>query len=126
LEEEVEGEYTCHECGLGVSGDYAYCPNCGAALDDEEVLPVRYLALRTIAGVYQILAFTVAIVATIGIVFALLNLGAGTSALILLGLSVLGGTVGVITFFAASESIKVFVDIEENTRRTAELLIKKL
>jgi hypothetical protein len=42
------------------------------------------------------------------------------------GLSVLGGTVGVITFFAASESIKVFVDIEENTRRTAELLIKKL
>jgi len=45
--------------------------------------------------------------------------------LLLLLLSV-GGTIAFITSFAMAESIKVFIDIEENTRKMVELQSKKI
>ena len=113
-------KFACDKCGTIVSIDYRYCPNCGVAIDEEEeILLLRYPALRTIAGFYQLLAFVVVILAVTGIVYALLNLRMGNGALIILGLSILVGTIGAVTFFAVAEGIRVFLDIEENTRRAA-------
>jgi hypothetical protein len=39
--------------------------------------------------------------------------------------SLVGGAIGCVTFLAASEVLKLFINIEENTRRTANLLEKE-
>ena len=85
----------------------------------------RYPALIFIAKVYKGLAYLVGILAVIGIIVSLSYLedqfqrGFGITLLIQ---SIIGGAFGVITLLAASESIKVFIDIEENTRKTTELV----
>lgn len=35
---QADGEcgYECSECGRGVEVDYAYCPNCGAKMNEED------------------------------------------------------------------------------------------
>lgn len=76
----------------------------------------RYPALRTISGVYMVLAWIIGIAAIITTfyflsedrmkIFGLVSLVVG--GLLALGLA------------AISESIKVFLDIEYNTRKTSE------
>jgi len=89
----------------------------------------RYPALRFIANIYKILAYVIAAVAVVGIVISLSYMenqfqrGYG---IMLLLQSLIGGAVGFITFLAAAEIIKVFINIEENTRQTAEIVHGRL
>ncbi len=85
----------------------------------------RYGALRTISGIYRILAYVV-IVVTI-----LASLGVGVSMLSQRGALVgLVGAVGALAYgaiialslMAFAEGISVFLDIEQNTRTNNELL----
>ena len=66
---------------------------------------------------YWITAFFIGIVAITGIVIGIIksDLGFFIS-------GVIGGLIGVITCIAAAEAIKVFLDIEENTRKSTTLL----
>jgi len=86
---------------------------------------IRYPALIFIAKVYKGLAYLVGILAAVGIIVGLNYLadqrqrGFGITLLIQ---SIIGGAFGMITLLAASEAIKVFIDIEENTRKTAEFV----
>ncbi len=82
---------------------------------------LRYPALGVIAGVYRLLAWFVAIFATIGVLVGLGNLGGyrASFGIPLLFTSVIGGSIGFVTLLAASEGIKVLIDIEENTRIAA-------
>ncbi len=76
----------------------------------------RYTALRSFASMYKGLAIFMGIVAAIGLIMSLAgDRPNGTLALV----SIIFGTVGVITLLAISEGIRVFLDIEENTRRSA-------
>ena len=124
--------YECGDCGADVSIDDKVCPKCGAniielAEDEKEETTAnlsskRYPALRSIAGLYQVLAWIVAVIAGIGILLSLDNFERDLIKLILI---FIGGAVGFITLLAASESIKVFIDIEENTRKVAEFQSSK-
>ena len=86
----------------------------------------RYPALRSIAKVYKIMAWIVAIVAGIIAFVALLTGifkgGEEFQALFAFVVCVLGGAIGYISLLAISEGIQVFIDIEENTRRTRRTL----
>ena len=131
IQDESEG-YVCSDCGADVSIDDKVCPKCGEDIselaEDEKEEPTanfssqRYPALRTIAGFYQVLAWIVAVIAGVGILLSLDNFERDLIKLILI---FIGGTVAFITLLAASESIKVFIDIEENTRKVAEFQSSK-
>ncbi|MHB1167256.1 MAG: zinc ribbon domain-containing protein [Carboxydocellales bacterium] len=121
--------YECDQCGETVSETDTICPNCGADVSeikdiDKEVdkfediepkSPSRYPALVTIATTYKVLAWIVVIMAVIAAINVSNN-----------GLTVFaflfGGLIGALTLMAFSEGIMVFIDIEENTRITAEFL----
>lgn len=83
--------------------------------DIEPKSPSRYPALVTIATTYKVLAWIVGIMAVIAAINVSNN-----------GLTVFaflfGGLIGVLTLMVFSKGIMVFIDIEENTRITAELL----
>ncbi|MEJ5303471.1 MAG: hypothetical protein HPY80_08515 [Bacteroidales bacterium] len=85
--------------------------------NNEKNTPIhRYPALRTIAGVYMVLAWIIGIVAIITTFYFLSEKGMqifGLVSLIVGGLLALG-------LAAISESIKVFLDIEYNTRKASE------
>lgn len=84
--------------------------------NEESITRYRYPALRTIAGVYMVLAWIIGFVTIITTfyflsedrmkIFGLVSLVIGS--LLTLGLA------------AISESIKVFLDIEYNTRKASE------
>jgi hypothetical protein len=78
----------------------------------------KYPALRTIAGIYSVFAWIIGIVAVIIAIYfysqnQTMGLTIGIPSLVVGALLVLG-------LLAVSESIKVFIDIEENTRKTNE------
>ncbi|MEO8146855.1 MAG: hypothetical protein ABI723_04410 [Bacteroidia bacterium] len=80
------------------------------------VVSERYPTLRFISGVYRFLALLV-IIATAIILFY--GLKVGTNGLVFsIGVIVIGGILFV-TSLAAAEGIKVFIDIEHNTRISA-------
>jgi len=120
----------CGECGADISIEDKYCPYCGADVSEieesknEELTKKRYPALRTIAGIYQVFAYLWLLLSVIGGLIALAKIER-LGILLLLLLSV-GGTIAFITSFAMAESIKVFIDIEENTRKMVELQSKKI
>lgn len=77
----------------------------------------RYPALKTLSVIYRILAYVTGIAAVIIAILGIAKIEEGGAALIIWG--VLGGFVGVVTNLAIAEGIKVFIDIEENTRNTS-------
>ncbi|GIK21420.1 MAG: hypothetical protein BroJett005_08340 [Ignavibacteriota bacterium] len=79
----------------------------------------RYPALRTIAGIYSVFAWIIGIVAVI-IAFISWSKGGETGGLMIAIPTLVVGALIVLGLLAASESIKVFIDIEENTRKTNE------
>ena len=88
--------------------------------DEEQkgIVGKKYPALRTIAGIYSVFAWIIGIVAVIIAIYfysqnQTMGLTIGIPSLIVGALIVLG-------LLAVSESIKVFIDIEENTRKTNE------
>jgi hypothetical protein len=94
----------------------------------------KYAVLRTLAGLYKVLAF---VVAGLYALLALLSLVAGAS-VPMGGMSGLGGGLlsaifllimgglAFIFFYALSELMYVFMDIEENTRKTNMMLSQRL
>ena len=78
----------------------------------------RYPALRTIAGIYRLLAYLAAFGAVVSGILAIAGLvgvgGAGSGAAGLLG--AVYALFATITLLAISEGIRLFIDIEANTR----------
>jgi len=86
---------------------------------EETNAETRYPALRTIAGIYSVFAWIIGIVAVI-IAFISWSKGGETGGLMIAIPTLVVGALIVLGLLAASESIKVFIDIEENTRKTNE------
>lgn len=94
-------------------------------------LETKYPALRVISVIFKVLAVIAAIAGLIGALVGLVQMAgntygaAATGGLIVL-VSLLYGGLLCIYMFAVSEAIRVFIDIEGNTRLTNELLRKLL
>ena len=82
-------------------------------MDNEKIIAnkhLRYPALRTISEAYNYLAYIIGVLTVIAALSLL-------STSIWYGLIVIvSGALIVLGVFAVAESIKVFIDIEENTR----------
>ena len=89
--------------------------------NQEPALSQRYPALRAIGSVYRILAVLTGIIAVIIIIIGVrqsdADRGIAVGMPLILG-GLVGGSVGVISNLAVAEIIRVFLDIEENTRNT--------
>ena len=115
----------CPNCGARCFPEEKICPSCGVDIDQvaaeiERQIPTRkYPALRVIAGLYQFIALVIAFLALVGLLLSFQQ-SASTPVITLLCLVV--GFIGVVSFLALSESIKVFIDVEQNTRTIVELL----
>ena len=83
----------------------------------------RYGALRTLSGIYKVLAYVVAAAGAIGLLVGLVtmtdNPAAGFGIIVL---SVLYGGLKFVTLLAFSQMIILMIDIEGNTRHTAAAL----
>jgi len=140
--------YICSNCGTDLSFTDTICPKCGEDVSEiedsepdskankqrenviksEKSKPTetkRYPALRTIAGAYYGMAFAFAALAILLIILVLNTLSETTKLPTVLALLIIG-IIGFVSLIAYAESISVFLDIEENTRATAQLLSKLL
>lgn len=95
-------------------------------LPEEIVMRDRYRALRAVATLMRVFAWIVAVFGGLVVVGAAITTGLDI-ANPLRGLSILiGGLIAValqaLMLFAASALITLFIDIEHNTRTTAEIL----
>jgi hypothetical protein len=77
----------------------------------------RYPALKTISSIFLVLAWIVAIASFMSL-FYFLSESDGIQYLAIV--SIFGGGLFTIGLLSISEIIKVFMDIEENTRKTSE------
>lgn len=82
-----------------------------------DVMSERYPALIFISGIYRLLAWII-LIATAIILFYMLSQGGQMGVPFAVGAILIGGILFV-TLLAAAEGIKVFIDIEHNTRITA-------
>jgi hypothetical protein len=133
-------QYECDRCGAEVTETDTACPRCGSDVSNvaeegfgslTEGLGVksaykpksRYPALITISTLYRILAW----LSLIGSIVAGIIWDGDKSdfSFPLLIEFIIVGVIGCITFLAIAEGIMVFIDIEYNTRKTAELLSRK-
>lgn len=150
LNENVE----CPECGTVVGKDDKFCKECGTKLPltelgeyteenlEENIEPEneegpstqrKYSALKTIATVYKVIAniwligSIISGIIGIGVIAENIRYSSGARNLAIflnIVVAIVIGVVGFISFLAASENIKLFIDIEENTRLTNNLLRK--
>jgi hypothetical protein len=86
-------------------------PDNETAYNAKKIKTGKYPILRFISSFYAFLAAIIGIGVVIGLI-ALLSNGANDQAIPYL----FGGVIGVVTLLAFSEIIRVFLDIEENTR----------
>ena len=89
--------------------------------------PNNYPALKTIAGIYNILAILVAIGAVFGIVYGITLLDNGRTqelGITIILISLFGGFLYIITLMAIAELIKLFISLEGNTYKTNALIEK--
>ena len=127
-----EFRYYCIDCRGTINPHDKVCPHCGADTSkfveeeegssertDDPILTRKYPALRFIAALYQVIAVVIAVLTLLGLVVSFQQ-SASTPIITIVSLVV--GLIGVVSFVALSESIKVFIDIEQNTRTTVELL----
>ncbi|MBX2892880.1 MAG: hypothetical protein KF734_18270 [Saprospiraceae bacterium] len=87
--------------------------------EQEEVDEKRYPALRTIAGIYFAFAWIIGGTALIGALY--LGGEHGQAGLLIAIPILIFGALIVLGVLAVSESIKVFIDIEANTRKHSDL-----
>lgn len=95
------------------------------------ILETRYPALRVISGIFKVLAVLAAIAGIIGALIGLMQMsgnsyGATATGGMIVVISLLYGGLACVYFFAVSEGIRVFLDLEVNTRLTNELLTRLL
>jgi hypothetical protein len=86
----------------------------------------RYTGLEAISRVFRILAWVVAILGGLGVIGASFGLVAQERSAEAFVTLLVGGLIValyVLLLMAASEGIKIVIDIEDNTRRTANALI---
>ncbi len=90
--------------------------------EEEKRFEKRYPASRNIAGVISLIAWTVAMIAVIVAIIEFTNLpnNSGGMNMIIPLATLLIGAFLVIVLLAQSEMIKVFIDIEENTRKYSD------
>lgn len=98
---------------------------------DASTLETKYPALRVISGVFKVLAILAAIAGVIGALIGLVQMsgntyGATAAGGLIVLISLLYGGLACIYMLAISEGIRVFTDIEMNTRLNNELLRKLL
>jgi len=136
--------WKCPKCGELIEDSFDACWNCGIGKDGsqtsnpKEFLKIkkenkrkkqgehlRYSILKTISGIYRILALIVAILSVIGFIFSLFHLRDPFLGIPLLIGSLIGGAISVISLWAISEVIEIFIDIERNTRLTTLNISKK-
>jgi Ca2+/Na+ antiporter len=129
--------WKCPKCGESIEDSFDACWNCGSGKDGsqtsnpKEFLKIkkenkrkkkdedlRYPVLKTISGIYRILALIVAILSVIGFIVSLFHLREPFLGIPLLIGSLIGGAISVISLWAISEVIDIFIDIERNTRLT--------
>lgn len=84
----------------------------------EHAKSIKYPVLQTLSGMISIIAWLIAVL-TVIIALALLRNSDGDGSWILPVGTLAIGAIFSISLFAYSEIIKVFVDIEENTRQAA-------
>jgi len=94
-------------------------------------LETKYPALRVISVIFKVLAVFAAIAGLIGALVGLVQMagnafGAPAAGGLIVVISLLYGGLGCIYLFALSEGIRVFLDLELNTRLTNELLRRLL
>jgi len=90
--------------------------------EQKETFEKRYPASRTIAGVISFIAWTVAVITVIIAFIGFSNLpsnSGGMEIIIPLGTLIIGAFFFII-LLSQSEMIKVFIDIEENTRKYSD------
>jgi len=80
---------------------------------------LKYPALRLIAGYLKLLAIIVAITTIIILVVITKSMGNNDIAWIPSAITLFSGAIIFIILLANAEIIKVFIDIEENTRKTS-------
>lgn len=101
-------------------------PQAAISTSDE----TKYPALKVISGIYKAIAILVGIGAFIALAYGMNQLETGYRAkaigTILIVSSLISGIIGVIAFLAISEIIKLFIDLEENSRKQIALLNKIL
>lgn len=145
---------TCPRCNVVNTGSSAYCISCGWSLEGASssapvapaqqaysnppqrayspsgpsmVVQQRYKTLRIISSVFTVLAW---IFLVIGVIGGLISAIAGSDYYGGLGFftflgGVLGGGLAFAMFKMYAELLHIAIDLEENTRRTAELLGRK-
>ena len=91
----------------------------------------KYPALRIISVIFKVLAVLAAVVGLIGALVGLVQMtgnayGAAAAGGLIVFVSLVYGGLLFIYMFAVSEAIRVFIDIEGNTRLTNDLLRKLL
>lgn len=85
----------------------------------------RYPTLQFLSSAYRSLAAIIGGLALIGLASGLNNLeDSPYEGTVLIIVSIVGGAIGVVSFLALAESIKLGIDIEQNTRESAEQLRK--
>lgn len=95
----------------------------------DEFTAERYPALQTLSGVYLVLAWLAGISAIIFIIYGLSmlnNFRTKSEGIDLIIQGLIYGVLGVIFCLAISQGIKLFVDLERNTRKQNQLLTKLL
>ena len=97
---------------------------------DEVSEETKYPALAIISVIYRVLAIVAAVVAFIvlayGVWVSTRAYGAKAAGMVLVIYSLVFGILGVIAFLAISEIIKLFIDLENNSRKQITLLGKLL
>jgi hypothetical protein len=86
----------------------------------------RYPALRVISVVFKVLAVLAAVFGLIGALVGVVQMAGDATGGLLALVSLLYGGLLCIYMFAASEAIRVFIDVESNTRLTNDLLRRLL
>ncbi|MBC8527285.1 MAG: hypothetical protein H8D22_10635 [Candidatus Cloacimonetes bacterium] len=139
-------EFRCLNCDNNIIienskiGEKIECPFCHKTMvipkdaediyekyTKEEYRKKKYPGLRTLSGFFVFIAVLMGIQLIIGIIYgaSLLSYHDQTTGTIIIFSSIIIGFIGIIVFAAFAELIKLFIDIESNTKNQT-LLIEKL
>jgi hypothetical protein len=82
----------------------------------------RYYSLRTIATIYQVLAWLIAVVGGVGVIVTAVSSEGSSGALVFIAGAIYIFFL-VLTFFAVAAFIRLMLSVEQSTRTTATALV---
>jgi len=141
---------TCPRCKTINEDNAVFCTSCGYSLEGlapsapippaaptyagqnqgnfsanaPVIVERRYGVLRTISAFLNILAWIFLVISVLGGIVAAFGIGGGEGFLMVLA-GILSGVLFFAMFKAYAELLHLAIDIEENTRRTAEFLKRR-